>query len=168
MKLGRMCIHFAWFTDLRTSTWVHKVEELAERGITIRQLLDFYADLGAMMLLGRQDGSQTARNQQNTREREREIHLHPRRFRRFGWILMNSQMQILQAQETHGNVTCKYHVEARDVGQHFGMRSIMRPHFDPERSTTHDVVRQAIIPNSLHYRTGKHRRKSGQNPWRNA
>ena len=32
--------------------------------------------------------------------------------------------------------------------------SILRPHFDPERSTTHDVVRQAIIPNSLQYRTG--------------
>ena len=29
------------------------------------------------------------------------------------------------------------------------------PHFDPERSTTHDVVRQAIIPNSLQYRTEK-------------
>lgn len=58
-----------------TETWTQKVEELAQRGITIRQLLDFYASLGTLM-----------------------------------------------------------------------------PHFDPDRSTTHDVVRQAIIPNSLHYR----------------
>lgn len=59
-----------------TETWTQKVEELAQRGITIRQLLDFYASLGGTLM----------------------------------------------------------------------------PHFDPDRSTTHDVVRQAIIPNSLHYR----------------
>ena len=53
--------------------WLDKVQELAHRGITARQLLGFYADLGGEVM----------------------------------------------------------------------------KHFDPDRSTTHDVVRQAIIPESL-------------------
>ena len=58
--------------------WMEKVEELAGRGLTIRQLLGFYSELGGSLM----------------------------------------------------------------------------PHFDPDRSTTHDVVRQAIIPSSLKLRTG--------------
>ena len=53
--------------------WSSKVQELANRGITVRQLLDFYSDLGVEVM----------------------------------------------------------------------------SHFDPDRSTTHDVVRQAIIPQSI-------------------
>ena len=32
------------------------------------------------------------------------------------------------------------------------LTDLCRPHFDPESSTTHDVVRQAIIPSSMHFR----------------
>ena len=63
-------------SDHEQSTWDKKVEELAHRGITTRQLLDFYVDVELDM-----------------------------------------------------------------------------PHFDPETSTTHDVVRQVIIPNSLQLRS---------------
>ena len=62
----------------RSAVWMEKVEELAGRGLSIRQLLDFYSELGSGLM----------------------------------------------------------------------------PHFDPDRSTTHDVVRQAIIPSSLKLRTG--------------
>eukprot|EP00439_Symbiodinium_sp_Y106_P030900 s444_g3.t1 len=60
--------------------WLDKVKELAGRGITIRQLLDFYVDLG---------------------------------------------------------------------------HEVMK-HFDPKKSTTHDVVRQAIIPRSLQLRDSRY------------
>ena len=58
-----------------STTWENKVKELAQRGITVRQLLDFYADLEQQM-----------------------------------------------------------------------------SHFDPDQSTTHDVVRQVVIPGSLQMR----------------
>ncbi|CAK8989604.1 unnamed protein product [Durusdinium trenchii] len=63
-----------------SAVWMKKVEELANRGITIRQLVGFYADL---------------------------------------------------------------------------IEGTLMPHFDPDRSTTHDVVRQAIIPSSLKLRTSR-------------
>ena len=44
------------------------------------------------------------------------------------------------------------------------MPQSVRPHFDPERSTTHDVVRQAIIPNSLQHRTGLQSLGTGKSP----
>ncbi|CAJ1365858.1 unnamed protein product [Effrenium voratum] len=66
----------------KSSIWNEKVRELAGRGLTLRQLLDFYADL---------------------------------------------------------------------VGQ-----PQMMPHFDPNLSTTHDVVRHAIIPSARHLREARH------------
>ena len=62
-----------------STTWENKVKELAQRGITVRQLLDFYADLEQQM-----------------------------------------------------------------------------SHFDPDQSTTHDVVRQVVIPGSLQMRGSRH------------
>ena len=62
-----------------STPWENKVEELAQRGITVRQLLDFYADLEEQM-----------------------------------------------------------------------------SHFDPDQSTTHDVVRQVVIPGSLQMRRSRH------------
>lgn len=71
LLLGQEAMH-----STASEIWEQKVEDLANRGITVRQLLDFYATLGDLM-----------------------------------------------------------------------------PHFDPESSTTHDVVRQAIIPSSMHFRS---------------
>ena len=62
-----------------STTWENKVKELAQRGITVRQLFDFYADLEQQM-----------------------------------------------------------------------------SHFDPDQSTTHDVVRQVVIPGSLQMRGSRH------------
>ena len=76
MELGVPTGHSGESDPEQLTEWDKKVEELAHRGITTRQLLDFFVDV-----------------------------------------------------------------------------EIDMPHFDPETSTTHDVVRQVIIPNSLQLRS---------------